>query len=106
VTSITPAQTPTVDLSELIKAAKSNPAAKGTPVTYSGVKTVEAALVDEGLLAKKFSDGHFGSTTVQAYAKWQRSKAGGSYAGKAADGIPGKDSLERLGKKHGFKVVA
>ena len=99
-------QQPTVDLSKLVASAKSNPALAGTPVTYSGVKTVEAALVNEGLLAKVYSDGHFGRATVDAYAKWQRSKAGGGYTGSAADGIPGKTSLERLGEKHGFKVVA
>jgi hypothetical protein len=98
-------QQPTVDLSKLRTAAEKNPSAKGTPVTYSGVKTVEAALVNEGMLARKYSDGHFGEATVQAYAKWQRSKDGGSYRGEAADGIPGRDSLSRLGNKHGFKVV-
>lgn len=95
---------PTVDLSKLIAAAKSNPQAKGTPVTYTGVRTVEAALVNAGLLSKAYSDGHFGSSTVIAYAKWQRSKAGGSFTGTAADGIPGKTSLTRLGNAHGFDV--
>jgi hypothetical protein len=99
-------QTPTVDLSQLVAAAKSNPKAAGTPVTYSGVKTVEAALVNGGFLTKTYSDGHYGTTTVAAYAAWQRSKAGGSYTGKDADGIPGKTSLTRLGAKYGFKVVA
>lgn len=94
---------PTVDLSKLVAAAKSNPAAKGTPVTYSGVKTVEAALVDAGLLAKRYSDGHYGTTTIAAYAAWQK-RCG--YTGKAADGIPGRTSLERLGAKYGFDVVA
>ncbi|MFE6412534.1 N-acetylmuramoyl-L-alanine amidase [Streptomyces sp. NPDC057837] len=97
---------PTVDLSKLVAAAKSNPAAAGTPVSYSGVKTVEAALVDAGLLEKRYSDGHYGTSTITAYAAWQRSKAGGGYRGKDADGIPGKDSLIRLGKKYGFTVVA
>jgi hypothetical protein len=92
-----------VDLSKLVAAAKSNPAAKGTPVTYSGVKTVEAALVDAGLLAKRYSDGHYGTTTLTAYAAWQKHCG---YTGKAADGIPGRDSLERLGRKYGFTVVA
>ncbi|MFF7576888.1 N-acetylmuramoyl-L-alanine amidase [Streptomyces sp. NPDC008061] len=96
---------PSVSLSKLIAAARSNPASAGTPVTYSGVKTVEAALVDAGLLAKKYSDGHFGSVTVQAYAAWQRSKAGGGYKGKAADGIPGKASLTKLGARRGFTVT-
>ena len=100
-----PPKKPVVDLSRLIAAARSNPAASGTPVTYSGVRTVEAALVDAGLLSKKFSDGHFGSVTVQAYAAWQRSKAGGGYRGTAADGIPGKASLTALGRKYGFTVT-
>ena len=96
-------QRPVVDLSKLVAAAKSDPARSGTPVTYSGVRTVEAALVDAGLLAKLYSDGHFGSATVDAYAKWQR-KLG--YSGSAADGIPGKTSLKKLGDKYGFTVVA
>ncbi|WP_086559405.1 N-acetylmuramoyl-L-alanine amidase [Streptomyces africanus] len=99
-------QQPTVDLSKLREAALKNPAAKGTPVTYSGTRTVEAALVNEGLLAKPYLDGHFGEATIEAYAKWQRSKAGGNYRGEAADGIPGRDSLQRLADKHGFKVVS
>ncbi|MGW3410235.1 N-acetylmuramoyl-L-alanine amidase [Streptomyces sp. NPDC000888] len=97
---------PVIDLSKLVAAARSNPKAAGTPVTYNGVRTVEAALVDAGLLAKVYSDGHFGKATVEAYARWQRSKAGGSYTGSAADGIPGKASLTKLGAKYGFTVVA
>ncbi|MEV0556201.1 N-acetylmuramoyl-L-alanine amidase [Streptomyces sp. NPDC050597] len=96
-------QKPIVDLSKLVAAARGNPAAKGTPVTYTGVKTVETALVDAGLLAKTYSDGHYGSVTVEAYAKWQRACG---YSGTSADGIPGKTSLERLGAKYGFRVVA
>ena len=94
---------PTVDLSKLVAAAKSDPGRSGTPVSYSGVRTVEAALVDAGLLAKAYSDGHFGSATVDAYARWQRRLG---YSGSAADGIPGKTSLTKLGKAHGFQVVA
>ncbi|MFF7521256.1 N-acetylmuramoyl-L-alanine amidase [Streptomyces pseudovenezuelae] len=102
----TPApSTPTVSLKRLRAAAKSDPAKAGTPVSYSGVKTVEAALVDRGLLAKTYLDGHYGTTTVAAYAKWQRSTLGGGYRGDDADGIPGPDSLKRLGLKAGFKVV-
>ena len=94
---------PVVDLSKLVAAAQSDPARAGTPVTYAGVKTVEAALVDAGLLEKRFSDGHFGSSTVDAYARWQRHLG---YSGTAADGIPGKTSLTKLGKTYGFTVVA
>lgn len=97
--------TPTVSLARLTKAARTDPNKSGTPVSYAGVRTVEAALIDAGLLAKRYGDGHFGTVTVTAYAKWQRSKAGGSHRGDAADGIPGSDSLKRLGLKAGFKVV-
>jgi hypothetical protein len=97
--------TPTVSLSKLIKAAKTDPKAKQGHQTYAaGVKVVEAALVAAGYLDKKYAhDGSFGSLTVEAYAKWQRHLG---YTGKAADGIPGKASLTALGKKHGFKVGA
>jgi hypothetical protein len=94
---------PVVDLSKLVSAARSNPAASGRPVTYAGVRTVEAALVDAGLLNKRYSDGHFGTTTVSAYAAWQRRLG---YRGKDADGIPGKTSLTRLGDRYGFGVIA
>lgn len=97
--------TPTVSLSRLVKAARTDPARLGTPVSYAGVRTVEAALIDGGLLAKRYGDGHFGKATVTAYAKWQRSTAGGSHRGDAADGIPGRNSLIKLGLRAGFKVV-
>ncbi|MDQ0992155.1 N-acetylmuramoyl-L-alanine amidase [Streptomyces sp. V3I7] len=93
---------PVVDLSKLVAAARSNPKASGTPVTYGGVRIVEAALVNAGYLSKAYSDGHFGSATVDAYAKWQRHLG---YSGSAADGIPGMTSLTQLGRAHGFEVV-
>jgi peptidoglycan hydrolase-like protein with peptidoglycan-binding domain len=92
---------PVVDLSQLVAAARRDPARSGTPVSYGGVRIVEAALVDAGLLSKVRLDGHFGTTTVTAYAAWQRSLG---YHGRDADGIPGKTSLTRLGKRHGFDV--
>lgn len=97
---------PVVDLSKLIAASKADPPKRGTPISYYGVKTVETALVSEGLLHREYADGHFGTATRTAYAAWQRSAAGGSYSGKDADGIPGKDSLTRLGKRRGFTVTA
>ncbi|MCO4699300.1 hypothetical protein LRR80_05394 [Streptomyces sp. RO-S4] len=96
-----PPRRPVVDLSQLVAAARANPRASGQPVTYSGVRTVEAALVDEGLLAKRYSDGHFGTTTIAAYSAWQRRLG---YRGNDADGIPGKTSLVKLGQRHGFDV--
>lgn len=101
-----PPAKPSVSLAKLVAAAKTNPPAKGTPVTYSGVRTVENALVKAGFLSAKLADGHFGSDTVRAYAAWQRSKAGGSYTGKSADGIPGLASLRKLAAKYGFTVTA
>lgn len=97
---------PVVDLSNLVAAAKADPPAKQGHTTHAAdVKIVEAALKAEGLLASKYaSDGSFGTTTKTAYAAWQKSKAGGSYRGSDADGIPGLASLKRLGAKHGFTV--
>ncbi|MFZ4264513.1 peptidoglycan-binding protein [Streptomyces arboris] len=92
---------PVVDLSQLVAAARTDPAKKGTPVTYPGTRTVEQALVKEGLLAKSLADGHFGSATVAAYARLQRRYG---YKGRDADGIPGRTTLTRLGKAHGFTV--
>ncbi|MER7794915.1 peptidoglycan-binding protein [Streptomyces sp. NPDC097640] len=94
---------PTVDLSRLVAAAHTDPPKSGTPVSYAGVRTVENALVAEGLLSKSLADGHFGTATKTAYAAWQH-RCG--YSGSDADGIPGRTTLERLGKRHGFNVVA
>lgn len=94
---------PSVDLSKLVAAAKSDPPKAGTPVSYYGVKTVEAALVAEGLLSREVADGHYGTATLTAYAAWQRHLG---YAGKDADGIPGAESLKKLGGRRGFTVTA
>jgi hypothetical protein len=97
--------TPTVDLSNVIAAAKRDPGLRQGGTTHpDDVKIVEAALKAEGLLSAAYaSDGAFGSTTVAAYKAWQRKCR---YSGSAADGIPGKASLEKLGAKRGFKVKA
>lgn len=95
--------TSTVDLSRLVAAARKDPDKTGTPVSYTGARTVEDALAAEGLLAKKYVDGHFGTQTKAAYAAWQR-RCG--YSGAAADGIPGRASLDALAKRHGFTVTA
>lgn len=99
--------TRTVDLSKVVAAAQRDsdrPQGGTTSGASDDVKIVEAALKAEGLLPSKYAaDGSFGSLTVDAYAAWQR-RCG--YRGNDADGIPGRASLEKLGKKHGFKVVA
>ncbi|MFD4234300.1 peptidoglycan-binding protein [Streptomyces sp. NPDC058542] len=100
-----PATKPTVDLSNLIAAARRDPGLKQGGTTHpADVKVVEAALKAEGLLGASYAkDGSFGSLTRAAYSAWQR-RCG--YSGSAADGIPGKASLEKLGVKRGFKVKA
>ncbi|MER7485260.1 N-acetylmuramoyl-L-alanine amidase [Streptomyces sp. NPDC126497] len=102
-TAPAPPPRPMVDLSRLVAAARTDPSAPGTPVTYSGVRTVERALVAEGLLAARYADGHYGTQTVSAYAAWQR-RCG--YTGADADGVPGITTLRRLGAEHGFTVRA
>ena len=96
---------PKVDLSRLRTAALTDPDAAQGHVTYmAGTNLVEAALLKEGLLSKTYAqDGSFGSTTVAAYAAWQRRLG---YTGSDADGIPGMTSLKKLGAKYGFDVVA
>ncbi|SDM77677.1 N-acetylmuramoyl-L-alanine amidase [Streptomyces wuyuanensis] len=98
-----PPAKPVVDLSKLVAAAKADPPRRGTPISYYGTKTVEQALVREGLLAPSLADGHFGTATRTAYASWQR-RCG--YSGKDADGVPGATSLKKLGSRRGFTVTA
>ncbi|MFJ4784496.1 N-acetylmuramoyl-L-alanine amidase [Streptomyces sp. NPDC088794] len=100
------ANKPRVDLSRLVKAAKTDPGAKQGHVSYlAGTNLVEAALVKLGYLSKTYAgDGSFGSTTIAAYAKWQHHL---HYTGADANGIPGKISLGKLGDATGlFTVVA
>ncbi|MGX1548586.1 N-acetylmuramoyl-L-alanine amidase [Streptomyces adustus] len=100
------ASKPRVDLSRLVRAAKTDPGARQGHVTYmAGTNLVEAALVRLGYLGRAFAgDGSFGSTTVAAYAKWQRHLG---FTGADANGVPGKVSLTRLGDTSGlFTVVA
>lgn len=105
----TPTPTPTPGLvvrtSTISQAAKTDPkSSTGKPPLGSKdmVLVVENALVAEGLLDKSYVDGLFGSKTVDAYKKYQQ-KLG--YKGADADGIPGYDSLSKLGKAHKFTVV-
>lgn len=100
-----PSTKPKVSLKHVVYAAEHDPtAAQGHTSHPADVKPVESALLAEGLLKAAYAkDGSFGSLTVEAYAAWQR-RCG--YTGTAANGIPGKASLTKLGEKHGFTVVA
>ncbi|WP_030344731.1 peptidoglycan-binding domain-containing protein [Streptomyces sp. NRRL S-1022] len=102
-----PPAKPKVSLAHIVYAAKHDPAAaQGHTSHKDEVLIVERALKAEGLLAAQWVDGSFGTKTIAAYARWQRSPAGGGYVGSDADGIPGAASLRRLAARHGFTVTA
>ncbi|TYK46105.1 peptidoglycan-binding domain-containing protein [Actinomadura decatromicini] len=88
---------PSVNMEALVKAAQIDPRRPDdtlTPGAKASVLLVEQALLDRKLLDKKWVDGYFGTTTVTAYAKYQKSLG---YTGLAANGMPGKTSLAKLG---------
>ena len=94
---------PTVRLAHIIAAAKADPpAAQGHTTHKDEVLTVERALAAEGLLSAQWVDGSFGTKTISAYSAWQK-RCG--YTGRDADGIPGRNSLIALGRRHDFTVV-
>lgn len=93
----------TVSLKQLVAAFKRDAPKAGTPVSYPPTEYVEDALVAEGLLARKYADGHAGTATKSAYSLLQQRYG---YRGRDADGYPGMTSLKRLAAKHGFTVVA
>lgn len=95
---------PKVSLAKLIKAARTDPGASQGHQTYAaGTRLVESALLELGYLTSQYArDGSFGTTTVTAYAAYQRHL---HYSGTAADGIPGTASLTQLGKTTGLFTV-
>jgi peptidoglycan hydrolase-like protein with peptidoglycan-binding domain len=89
---------PAVDMEMVLLAAQVDPPKADTGLTpgaASHVREVEVALDSEDLLSSGAVDGHFGTSTVSAYAAWQRSLG---YSGLDANGIPGPTSLTRLGE--------
>lgn len=97
----------TVSVAHMVAAMEADAAGPQGHVTYKTEGLLlEQSLYAEGLLAKEWVDGSLGTKTRTAYAAWQRSKAGGSYTGDAADGLPGIKSLSRLGARHNFTAVA
>jgi peptidoglycan hydrolase-like protein with peptidoglycan-binding domain len=89
---------PAVDMELVLLAAQVDPPKADTGLTPGAsthVIEVERALNAKGLLASSAVDGHFGTSTVSAYAAWQRSLG---YSGLDANGIPGPTSLTRLGE--------
>jgi peptidoglycan hydrolase-like protein with peptidoglycan-binding domain len=87
-----------VDMEMVLLAAQLDPPKPDeglTPGAGTYVLEVEKALNAKGLLSSAYVDGHFGSSTVSAYAAWQRSLG---YSGIDANGIPGPTSLTKLGE--------
>ncbi|GAA2835702.1 hypothetical protein GCM10010441_70160 [Kitasatospora paracochleata] len=91
-------------LSHVIRAAQVDPPAPQGVAAFPGdVRPVEQALADRGFLDPAFIDGAFGTLTLNAYSRLQRSFG---FGGHDADGIPGSSSLKRLGAESGlFDVV-
>ncbi|MEV4325466.1 peptidoglycan-binding domain-containing protein [Microbispora rosea] len=88
---------PGVNMEATVKAAQIDPRRSDhtlTPGAKVGVLLVEEALRDRHLLDAKWVDGYFGTTTVAAFAKFQRSLG---RTGLAASGLPDRASLTRLG---------
>ncbi|MFT7837058.1 peptidoglycan-binding protein [Saccharothrix sp. BKS2] len=86
----------TADMELVVLAAQCDPVKADTGLTPGAgpsVRLVEQALVAEGMLAAQYVDGHFGTSTRTAYARWQESLG---YAGSAANGLPGRASLTAL----------
>lgn len=86
-----------VDMEATVKAAQIDPRRSDstlTPGAKASVLLVEQALRDRNLLDAKWVDGYFGTTTVTAYANYQKSLG---YTGLDANGLPGKTSLTKLG---------
>jgi peptidoglycan hydrolase-like protein with peptidoglycan-binding domain len=89
---------PVVDMEMVLLAAQVDPPKPDTGLTPGAsahVIEVERALNAKGLLASGSVDGHYGTSTVSAYAAWQRSLG---YTGIDANGIPGPTSLTSLGQ--------
>ncbi|MEV5555747.1 peptidoglycan-binding protein [Nonomuraea wenchangensis] len=88
---------PGVNMEAAVKAAQIDPRRPDstlTPGAKAGVLLVEQALRDLHFLDAKWVDGYFGTTTVAAYANYQKSLG---LTGLDANGLPGKTSLTKLG---------
>lgn len=90
---------PAANMEAVIKAAQIDPRRPDqalTPGAKDSVLLVEQALTDKKLLDAKYVDGHFGTSTIDAYAAFQRELG---YEGLDASGLPGRTSLAKLGEQ-------
>jgi peptidoglycan hydrolase-like protein with peptidoglycan-binding domain len=89
---------PDVNMEATVKAAQIDPRRADdtlTPGARSSVLLVEQALQARHLLDAQWVDGYFGTTTIAAYAQYQKSLG---YSGLDANGLPGTTSLTKLGQ--------
>ena len=104
-TASTASASKSVSLSLLQQAAKADPGRSQGGTTLGAadsVKIVEAALVKAGFLSGTYAkDGSYGTATIKAYKKWQKSIGSKEIY---CDGIQGKIDLTKLGEKYGFTV--
>ncbi|MFE0458550.1 peptidoglycan-binding protein [Kitasatospora sp. NPDC058965] len=94
----TTATLPVVDMEAVVLAAQIDPRRADntlTPGAHDSVLAVEQALEARHLLDSRWVDGYFGTTTITAYAAFQRSLG---YSGLDANGLPGATSLAALGQ--------
>ncbi|PYC77254.1 peptidoglycan-binding protein [Streptomyces tateyamensis] len=97
-TPATTATLPAVDMEATVLAAQIDPRRADntlTPGAHDSVLAVEQALEARHLLDARWVDGYFGTTTITAYAAFQRSLG---YTGLDANGLPGATSLALLGQ--------
>ncbi|GLW55106.1 peptidoglycan-binding domain-containing protein [Kitasatospora phosalacinea] len=96
--AVTATTLPAVDMEATVLAAQIDPRRADstlTPGAHDSVLAVERALQARGLLDATWVDGYFGTSTISAYAAYQRSLG---YSGLAANGLPGTTSLTTLGQ--------
>lgn len=97
-TQASAAALPVVNMEAAVLAAQIDPRRADdtlTPGAKDSVLAVERALQARNLLDARWVDGYFGTTTITAYAAYQRSLG---YTGLAANGLPGASSLAALGQ--------
>lgn len=88
----------TVSYAHVVAAADADPrAAQGKGLHPADVRIVEAALVAEGLLDARWSDGAWGTKTTAAWRRFQKRRGDTTPTGR-----PGRVGLMWLGAKHGF----
>lgn len=98
------ANQPNVNAERVILAAQLDPHKPGTGITsgaHDSVIRVERVLRDKGLLAGRWVDGHFGSSTQAAWRRWENRL---DVHPVNKNGLPSPSEIRRLVKNR-FDVV-